>query len=95
MAIQPIIGRLTIHQTASYSTTAAALANVFGSQTRRVRVVCTTTANVLIGNSPVATAANGTLMPALVPEYFIVSPGENISAIGSGAGVLDVTELDS
>ena len=92
MATPNAIGRLGTHQSVAFSTTAGTIANPISAQCYKVRVVVTVAANILIGNSPVATAANGALLPANQAEYFICSPGESVSAIGAGAGTLDVTE---
>jgi hypothetical protein len=93
MAIQNAIGRLGTHQSVAFSTTAGTIANPISSQCYKIRVVVSSAANILIGNNPTATAANGTLLPANQPEYFICSPGESVSAIGAAAGTLDVTEI--
>ena len=94
MSIQNAVGRLGTHQSVAFSGTAGTIANPFGSQTRRIRVVVTSAANILIGNSPTATAANGSYLPANLPEYFDVTPGQSVSAIQvSASGTLDCTEL--
>lgn len=86
-------GRLGTHQSVAFSTTAGTIANPLGKQTYKIRVVVSAAANILIGNSSVATAANGSLLPANFPEVFDCTPGQSVSAIGAAAGVLDVTEL--
>jgi hypothetical protein len=87
------IGRLDTHQSASYTGTAGTIANPVGGQTRKVRVVVTSAAFVKIGSNPTATTAD-VYMPANLPEYFIVSSGQSVSAIQvSSNGVLHVTEI--
>jgi hypothetical protein len=64
-----------------------------GAQTYQVRIVCTTGAFVLIGDSPTATTSD---MPTFadLPEYFTITPGQKVSAIqSSSGGTLYVTEL--
>ena len=95
MTIQNAVGRLGTHQSVAFSTTAGTIANPFGVGCYKIRVVVTAAANILIGNSPVANAANGSFLPANQVEYFTVSPGQSVSAIGAAAGVLDVTEVSS
>jgi hypothetical protein len=86
-------GRLGTHQSVAFSTTAGTIPNPVGTQTYKVRVVVSSAANILIGNSPVATAATGSYLPANFPEVFDCTPGQSVSAIGAAAGTLDVTEL--
>jgi hypothetical protein len=87
------IGRASTHQSVSYTATAGTIASPFGTQTRKVRVLVTTDAYVKIDNSPTATTSD-VFVPAKLPEYFIVSPGESVSAIQvSSNGVLHVTEI--
>jgi hypothetical protein len=50
--------------------------NAFKSSTNIVRLVCTVQCSVLIGTNPTVTNANK-LLPALVPEYFAIPPGQN------------------
>jgi hypothetical protein len=88
-------GRISTAQSASYTGTAGTIANPIGSQTRRVRVLCTTDAFVLnVDGAGVVTAATGAYCPALRPEDFTVTPGQKISAIQvSSPGTLSVTEI--
>lgn len=93
MAIQNAIGRLGTHQSVAFSGTAGTITNPIGAGVYKVRVVVTAAAFIRIGNAPPATASD-TYLPANLPEYFICSPGEIVSAIQvSGAGTLDVTEI--
>lgn len=52
-----------------------------------IRVVCTANAWINIGDSPTATAGDGSMyMPAGVVEYFHVSPGQKVAAIQDSSG---------
>lgn len=86
-------GRLSTAQNVAYTGTAGTVANVFGAQTYKVRVVVTTDAFITTDGST-ATAATGAYLPALSAEYFTVSPGQKASAIQvSAGGTLYVTEI--
>ena len=94
MSIQYLgTGRLGTTQSVAYSGTAGAIANPVGSQTYKVRVVCTTDAFVRIDNDPTATASDAPLL-AGAPEYFTITPGMKVSAVQvASAGVMYVTEI--
>lgn len=80
-------GRLSTAQNVAYTGTAGTVTNVFGTQTYRVRVVCTTDAFVLNTDGGAAvTASTGAYLPALQAEYFTVTPGQKMSAIQVAAG---------
>jgi hypothetical protein len=81
-------------QNATYTTTAASPAVAVGAGVTRLRILVTTDAYIAVGKNATATTS-GTYLPALVPEYVIVSPGENVSAVQvTATGVLNVTEAD-
>lgn len=83
--------RIGTHQKVSYTGTAGTSAEV-GDYTNVVRVICTTAAYIAIDAT--ATAAAGIYMPANKPEYFVVTPGQTISAIQvASGGNLHVTEM--
>ena len=85
--------RLGTHQSVAYSTVAGTIATAVGSQTYAVRVALVTLAGfVKIGDSPTATTSD-VYMPAGLPEYFTITPGQKVSAISTGSGTLHVTEL--
>lgn len=85
--------RLGTHQSVSYTGTAGTITNPVGAQTYAVRVIATTAAHIAIGASPTATTSD-VYMPAGIAEYFIINPGEKVSAIQSASGgTLHVTEL--
>lgn len=66
----------------------------FGTQTRQIRVVATVATNIRIGQAPVTAVTTDPLLPANLPEYFTVTPGQSIAAIlGTGTGTLSVTEM--
>jgi hypothetical protein len=90
--IQIPIGRLGLHQSASYTGTAGTTTNPISAGVYKIRVICTTAAYVKIDKSPTATTAD-VYVAANVPEYFIATPGESVSAVQvSAAGTLHVTE---
>lgn len=90
---QTFVGRLGTHQSVSYTGTAGTITSAASTGTHRVRVVVTTAAFVLIGKDPTATASD-VYVPADVPHYFTISPGEKVSAIQSASGgTLHVTEI--
>lgn len=87
------VGRLGTHQSKAYTGTAGTIDNAVATGTQKVRVVCTSAAYVLIGNSPTATSA-AVYVPADAPEYFTISAGQKVSAIQvSAGGTLHVTEI--
>lgn len=87
------VGRLGTHQKVAYTGTAGTITNAVGSQTRKVRVMATTDAYIVIGSSPTATA-NDPPLPANSVEYFSINPGEKVSAIQvASGGTLHVTEI--
>lgn len=81
------------HQSVAYTGTAGTIANAVGAHTTCVRVVCSTEAYISFGVAPTATA-NDIYMPAGTPEYFVITPGEKVSAIQvDTGGTLTVTEM--
>ena len=80
-------------QNVAYTGTAGTITNAVGSETQVIRVVLTSAGFVAIGASPTATTSD-MYMPAGVPEYFIVRPGQKVSAVQSASGgTLYVTEM--
>jgi hypothetical protein len=66
------------------------------NNTRHIRVVATSDCWISFGANPVAVAAasNAILLPAGIPEYFWVVPGERIACIqATAAGSLNIAEL--
>lgn len=93
MANQPYIGRPSTTQTVAYTGTAGTISNAVGAYTHIVRVVCSSNAYIAFGAAPIATTGD-VYMQAGVPEYFIITPGQKVSAIqASAGGTLSVTEM--
>lgn len=85
--------RLGAHQSVAYTGVAGTIATAFGAGTNTVRVVVTSAAFIAFGTSPTATTSD-VYVPANVPEYFHVNPGEKASAVQvSAGGTLHVTEV--
>jgi hypothetical protein len=66
------------------------------NNTLHVRVVGTADSWIAFGQNPIAAAASSAciLLPAGVPEYFWVYPGERIAVIqSSAAGSLNIAEM--
>jgi len=87
------VGRLSTHQSVAYTGTAGTITSAVATGIQKVRVVCTSAAYIVIGNSPTATSA-GVYVPADTPEYFSITPGQKVSAIQvSVSGTCHVTEI--
>lgn len=56
----------------------------FAATTHVIRLVCGASASYLVGSSPSATTANS-VIPALLPEYFGVTPGQVVSIISNAS----------
>ena len=92
--------RIGVTQTVAYDASAA-IANAFGPQTYRIRLVSNSACHFRVGDgAQIATAADPYL-PANWETFFTVTPGQRISAIKAAtgglvtatAGTLWVTEL--
>lgn len=86
----------TVDNTCSYSATAAQSAAIgsSGGTPIMVRLCPTTSCYYLVGADPTATAANGSLLPALAVETIEVQAGSKISAIRLSAdGILSITQM--
>jgi len=71
---------------------ASAASTAFGSETFQVLVVTTATGiTVRIGDGTPTAVATDTLLPANIPLYFTVTPGQKLAALGTGT--VSVTEL--
>ncbi len=57
------LGRLGVSQSVAYTATAGTVANPFGAQTVKVRVVSTTDARIRIDNNPTADATERSCRP--------------------------------
>ncbi len=98
--------RFIAEQTAAYTVASGAAANVFGSQTRALRLCATSACAYIIGQGTQTAAFDATsvFLPANTIDYVSVSPGQKIAAIRAPTvgtiitatdGTLFVTELDS
>ena len=86
-------GRPGTTQKVAYTGVAGTISTAVGSQTRIVRVVVTSNAYISFGTAPTATTSD-VYMPANVPEYFTIPPGDKVSAVQDAAGGnLIVTEI--
>ncbi|MCC6779770.1 MAG: hypothetical protein IT537_24580 [Hyphomicrobiales bacterium] len=86
-------GRLGAAQNIATSTTSAASA-AFAANTYQIRVCADVATRIRIGDGTPTAVAADTLVPASLPEYFTVTPGQKIAAIlGTGTGNLSVTEM--
>lgn len=80
-------------QKASYTGTAAAISTAISNNVHVVRVVATTACYIAVGSSPTATTSD-MYLPAAIPEYLTIHPGQKISAVQVAAGGdLYVTEM--
>jgi hypothetical protein len=92
MAYRGTVYRLGTSQSVAYTDTAAASTNAFGVGTQVVRLSSTTGCHVRFGASPTAVATDSFLKGG-EPEYFVVTPGQKVSAIRTTtSGTLTVTE---
>lgn len=74
----------------------AGIPNTTPNNTLHVRLVATSDCWVAFGASPTAVVASAAaiLLPAGVPEYFWVYPGERVAVIqNAGAGSLNIAEM--
>ena len=86
-------GRFGTHQSVAYTGTAGTITNGISAGVNKIRVIVTSAAYVLVGDTPTATTA-AVYMAADSPEYVSVTPGQKVSAIQvSGGGTLHVTEI--
>jgi hypothetical protein len=68
----------------------------FGSQTRQIRVTSTSAIWATVGSTAVITAnSSAVLIPANLPEYFTVSPGQvlNWLATSTSSGYYTISEM--
>jgi hypothetical protein len=94
-------GRLGVTQAVAYTGTSAQATNPFGAETWQVRVVANSACHVTIGDGDQAATTGDPFVPANIPEYFTVTPGQKIAAIRAAtdglitatSGTLWVTEL--
>jgi hypothetical protein len=90
------LGRSIVTQIATAQTNATQFTTPFGSQTRQVRLTSTLTLWVTIDSTAVVTANSASaLVPANVPEYFCVTPGQvlNFISTSTSTGYVVLTEM--
>ena len=88
MATQNAIGRLDTTQNLAL-TTSPVTSNPVGVQAYKIRLASTVACNVSIGD------ASGVLLPANLPEYFLCTPGQSVTAAAiSGTGTLSLSEVN-
>lgn len=61
---------------------ASAPSAAFKNGTNLVRIVCGASVSFNFGTSPTATTSNS-VIPALLPEYFAVAPGQSVAFIAN------------
>ncbi|MDP1702589.1 MAG: hypothetical protein Q8L53_16755 [Aestuariivirga sp.] len=88
-------GRPGVSQSVAFTGTHGRIANAISPNIFLVRVVLTTAGHISIGHQGNLAATTADMyMPAGVPEYFAIRPGEKISAIRSADnGTMHVTEI--
>lgn len=72
----PVAGAPITTQRVTYTTSTQSSA--FNARTRFIRIVCDAAAHFAFGANPTATA-NNPYVPANAPEYFGVTPGQEIA----------------
>jgi hypothetical protein len=85
-----------LSQIATAQTNATQFTTPFGSQTRQVRLASTLALCVTLDSTAVVTANNASaLVPANVPEYFAVTPGQvlNFISTSTSTGYVSLTEM--
>jgi hypothetical protein len=95
MGYRGTVYRLGTSQAVAYTDAAAASANAFGVGTQVVRVSSTTGCHIRFGAAPTAVATDSFLKGGQ-PEYFVVTPGQKVSAVRTSTnGTLTVTECSA
>jgi len=93
MAFRGTVYRLGTTQVAAYTSVATSISTAFAAGTNVVRVSATTGAYIKFGSTPTAAATNSAYIKAGEPEYFVVTPGQKLSAIRTATnGTVTVTE---
>jgi hypothetical protein len=85
-----------LSQIATAQTNATQFTTPFGSQTRQVRLASTLALWVTLDSTAVVTAnTSAALIPANVPEYFAVTPGQvlNFISTSTSTGYVSLTEM--
>jgi hypothetical protein len=92
------LGRSIVTQVATAQTNASQSTTNFGSQTRQIRVMHTFTGGIWATVDTTATVtanSSAVLIPANLPEYFAVTPGQqlNFLSTSTSTGYVVVTEM--
>jgi hypothetical protein len=87
--------RISVSSSLAVSSTASATTAAFGAQTYQIRVAAVTTgAFVNVGDGSPSAASSSAFIPANQFDYFTVTPGQKLVALGqAGAGSVIVTEM--
>jgi hypothetical protein len=78
----------------TYTGTAGTISQAVSAGVYKIRLLVTTDAYVFVSDGgTAATSSNGAYVPALVPEYVTVTPGQQVSAIQvSSSGTVEFVE---
>ena len=90
------LGRSIVTNVATAQVNATVFTTPFDSQTRQVRVASTLALWATIGSTAVVTANSAAaFIPANVPEYFAVTPGQvlNFISTSTSTGYVCLTEM--
>lgn len=83
----------TVNNVAVATTSTAAASSAFASTTFQIRVATSAVAFIKISDGTPTAAATDSMMPANWVDYFIVSPGQKISAFSPTIQTISVTEI--
>lgn len=82
-------------QNVAFDASASAASDAVGAGTRVVRVIASADCWVKFGAAPVAAAADSMRLKADREEWFRVSPGDKVAALGvAGSGSLNLVEME-
>jgi hypothetical protein len=90
------LGRSIVTLVATAQTNATQSTTPLGSQTRQVRLASTLSLWITLDSTAVITAnSSATYIPANVPEYFCVTPGQvlNFISTSTSTGYVSLTEM--
>ena len=91
------LGRSIVTQIATAQTNATLFTTPFSSQTRQIRISSTLSLWATIDSTAVVTAnSSASFIPANVPEYFTVSPGQvlNFISTSTSTGYVVCAEME-
>ncbi len=84
----------TVNNVVLATTSTAVASSAFGSQTFQIRVATSTAAFIKIDSGTPTATTSDTLMPANWVDYFIVTPGQKISAVTTGTVPFTVSVVE-